>query len=57
MKLVAQVHDQVTTNARADYADEWLGMLDKLMCDAASFIVPDNLLGADTTNTGNSWSK
>lgn len=57
VRLVAQVHDQVTTNAVEEYADEWLGMLDKLMCDAASFIVPDNLLGADTTNTGFCWSK
>ena len=57
VKLVAQVHDQITTNVVKEFADEWLLIMDKLMCDAANFVIPGDLLGADTCNTGIMWSK
>lgn len=57
VKLVAQVHDQITTNVIEEYAEEWKGILDKLMCEAAAFIIPSGLLGADTQITGKCWSK
>jgi DNA polymerase I-like protein with 3'-5' exonuclease and polymerase domains len=57
VKLVCQVHDQLTTNVRDDYVDEWLGIMDKCMCDAADFILPAGLLKAETLCTGNMWSK
>lgn len=57
VKLVAQVHDQITTNVIDEYVDTWLPIMDKLMCDAANFIIPGDILGADTLCTGNCWSK
>lgn len=56
VKLVVQVHDQNTTFAREDFADEWNPILTKLMCDAAKVFVPNGLLGAET-NTTDVWSK
>lgn len=57
VKLVCQVHDQLTTNVVDDYVDEWLVVMDKCMCDAADFILPPGLLKAETLCTGNMWSK
>ena len=57
LKLVCQVHDQLTTNCREDYVQEWLPIMDKLMCDAADYILPAGLLKAETLDTGNCWSK
>jgi DNA polymerase I-like protein with 3'-5' exonuclease and polymerase domains len=54
--LVCQVHDQQVTEAREDYADTWKPILDKLMCDAAKFIIPSGLLTADT-NITSKWQK
>ena len=56
-KIVAQVHDQISTNAKKEFAKEWLNIVHKCMCDAANFIIPGDILGADTNNTGNCWSK
>jgi DNA polymerase I-like protein with 3'-5' exonuclease and polymerase domains len=56
VKLVCQVHDQQVTEAREDYADEWRPIMDKLMCDAAKFIIPSGLLTADTQIT-DKWQK
>jgi DNA polymerase I-like protein with 3'-5' exonuclease and polymerase domains len=49
VKLVMQVHDQDTTQARVDYAEEWKPQLDLLMRESAKFIIPNGLLGAETT--------
>jgi DNA polymerase-1 len=57
VKLVCQVHDQLTTNVRDDYVDEWLPIMDKCMTDAADFILPAGLLKAETLCTGSMWSK
>lgn len=57
VKLVCQVHDQLTTNVRDDYIDEWLVIMDKCMCDAADFILPAGLLKAETLCTNSCWSK
>lgn len=49
VKLVMQVHDQNTTIAREDYAEEWKTHMDRIMRAAAAFIIPNGLLGAETT--------
>jgi DNA polymerase I-like protein with 3'-5' exonuclease and polymerase domains len=49
VQLVAQVHDQQTVNTREDYAEQWSTRMDELMREAALFIIPSGLLGAETT--------
>lgn len=56
IRLVAQVHDQVTTTCLEEVADWWKTKLDELMCQAAKFIIPNGLLTADT-NVTDKWSK
>jgi len=57
VKIVCQVHDQLTTNVREDYIEEWLPIMDKCMTDAADFILPAGLLRAETLDTGLHWTK
>lgn len=49
VKLVMQVHDQNTTIVRDDYTEEWKTHMDRIMREAAAFIIPNGLLGAETT--------
>jgi DNA polymerase I-like protein with 3'-5' exonuclease and polymerase domains len=49
VKIVAVVHDQITTITKDYHADEWKHEFDKLMCDAAQIIVKDGTLKAETT--------
>jgi DNA polymerase-1 len=54
--LVMQVHDQVDTICRADFAEEWKVKLTDLMQEAAKAIIPTGILKAETTITTR-WSK
>jgi hypothetical protein len=56
VKLVMQVHDQLTTLSKKDYADEWAVKLTELMEEAAKVIIPSGLLKAET-NITERWSK
>jgi DNA polymerase-1 len=56
VKLVMQVHDQLTTRVREDYAMTWKPILHDLMLQAGKFSIPNGLLGADT-NITKVWSK
>jgi DNA polymerase I-like protein with 3'-5' exonuclease and polymerase domains len=56
VKLKLQVHDQVDTVARADFADQWAPILTWLMEEAARVIIPTGILKAETTIT-DVWSK
>ncbi len=56
VKLVMQVHDQLTTRVREDYATTWKPILHDLMLQAGKFSIPNGLLGADT-NITKVWSK
>ncbi len=47
VKFQAQVHDQITTIARKDYAEEWKKILDELMCEAGKLVIPSGILRAD----------
>ena len=54
--IVAQVHDQNTTFAREDFAEEWKHILTNLMIEAGKVVIPNGLLGAETSITER-WSK
>lgn len=56
VKLVLQVHDQLDTVARDDYAEKWKPRLTEIMEEAARLIIPNGLLKAETTITP-VWSK
>jgi DNA polymerase I-like protein with 3'-5' exonuclease and polymerase domains len=56
VKLVMQVHDQDTTIARRDFAEEWKPKLTQLMEEAALFVIPNGLLKSET-NITDRWSK
>lgn len=56
VRMVAQVHDQLTTVTKRDIAEEWKPILDQLMCEAGRLIVPTDLLKADT-NITEVWTK
>lgn len=56
VKIVMQVHDQLTTLAKKDFADEWAIKLTQLMEAAAKVIIPSGLLKAET-NITERWSK
>lgn len=56
VKLVLQVHDQQTTAAREDFAEEWKPIMTGLMESAALLIVRSGLLKAET-NVTDKWSK
>jgi len=48
VKLQMQVHDQLTTKVPVDYRDEWIPILDSLMNEAATLIIPSGMLKAET---------
>lgn len=56
VRLWMQVHDQNTTIARRDYAEEWKPKLTELMREAGRVVVTNGLLDAET-NITERWSK
>jgi DNA polymerase-1 len=56
IKLKCQVHDQLDTECREDFCEEWKGVFDELMREAARLIVPTGILTADTQIT-EVWTK
>lgn len=56
VKMVAQVHDQVTYVARNDYAEKWSPIFDGIMNEAAKFIIPTGILKAETL-INKCWTK
>jgi DNA polymerase I-like protein with 3'-5' exonuclease and polymerase domains len=56
VKLVMQVHDQLTSRARKDYAEQWKEKKHEIMLEAAKFSITNGLLGADT-NISEVWTK
>lgn len=56
VKLVAQVHDQDTTQAHKDYAEEWKPIMTRLMEEAALLIIKDGSLKSET-NITDYWTK
>lgn len=56
VKLVGQVHDQIDTLAKDEFAEKWAKALDKIMCDSAKTIIPSGLLKAETGIT-EFWTK
>lgn len=56
IKLVMQVHDQVTTMCKRQLAPEWKVELTKLMEAAAKVVIPSGLLKAET-NICEKWEK
>lgn len=56
VKLQMQVHDQVTTKCKAEFANAWKLIMDDIMCEAAKIIIPTGLLKAET-NVTPVWTK
>lgn len=56
VKIVANVHDQITTIARDDFKDEWKPILDNLMWQAGNLVIPTGILKVDVNITP-VWSK
>lgn len=56
VRLAMQVHDQVDTHCKKSYTQTWKPVMDRCMRDAALVIIPNGLLGTDTTVTP-VWSK
>jgi DNA polymerase I-like protein with 3'-5' exonuclease and polymerase domains len=56
IKIVAQVHDQITTVCHKDLAEWWKIEMDRLMCEAALIVIPTGILKAETT-ISNCWTK
>lgn len=56
VRLVMQVHDQLTTICKKDYSAEWSIKLTELMEEAARVIIPSGLLKAET-NISERWQK
>ena len=56
IKIVAQVHDQLTTICHKDHAEWWKDKMDELMREAAKLIIPTGILKADT-NISPCWTK
>jgi len=56
IKIVAQVHDQLTTICHKDHAEWWKDRMDELMREAARLIIPTGILKADTNITP-CWTK
>lgn len=54
--LILNVHDQIVTLAKEDFAEQWAKELDRLMKEAALLLVPSGILKAETTIT-NVWHK
>lgn len=56
VKLVMQVHDQVTTLSKQHYAEQWKVRLTELMEQAAKVIIPSGLLKAESS-ISERWQK
>ena len=56
VKMVMTVHDQIDTICEIEYASEWVSKMKELMELAASKIVTNGLLKADT-EISKVWSK
>lgn len=56
VRLVACVHDQITTTCQESVAEEWKVLLHQSMLDAALVVIPSGQLGAETMVTYK-WSK
>lgn len=54
--LIMQVHDQNDTVAREDFAEQWKVEMEVIMREAALFIIPNGMLGAETT-ISTCWTK
>lgn len=56
VKMLMQIHDSQDTVARDDYKEEWAEHLQRIMEEAALFIIPNGLVKADVGITER-WSK
>ena len=56
VRMIMQVHDQLDTIARDDFAEEWKPIFTALMEYAAAVVIPTGILKAETTITDR-WSK
>lgn len=56
VKLVMQVHDQITTSSKKHFAEQWKVKLTELMEQAAKVIIPSGLLKAEVGITER-WQK
>ena len=56
VKIVMTVHDQIDTICREDVAEEWAIRMTELMERAATVVIPNGLLKADT-NISKTWEK
>lgn len=56
VKIVAQVHDQITTICRREFAEQWKPIMDQIMKDAGKVVIPSGILKADTQLT-ECWTK
>lgn len=56
IKIVAQVHDQVTTICREEIKDMWREKMDELMIEAGKVVIPTGILKAETQITS-CWTK
>lgn len=56
VRIVAQVHDQLTTICKKEVADEWKTAFDGLMQEAARVFIPSGILKAETNITP-VWTK
>lgn len=56
IKIVAQVHDQLTTTCKREVAEMWKVQMTVLMEEAARVVIPSGILKADT-NISATWTK
>lgn len=56
VKIALNVHDQLTTTCKKDFADEWKIILDDRMIAAGKVVIKDGLLKAET-NITEKWTK
>lgn len=56
VKMVMQVHDQLTTECVEDFADEWAKIMTGLMERAGKLIITSGILKADTSQSP-VWTK
>lgn len=56
VKFQMQVHDQLTTKVPDEYAPEWIPILDSIMNEAATLIIPSGILKAETMSSP-VWTK
>lgn len=47
--LVCQVHDQNDTRVRNGFMDEWMPIMDAVMCEASLYVIPNGLLRSETS--------